>query len=216
MPTRQVHIVGLMTWDEPSAGVPTPPIYYPPGIWGPTDPRPGWGLPGPPPVISGPPGPWPSPPIHLPAPPPIISGPPGPWPSPPIHLPPTAPPGAHPMPPIYYPPGIWGPTDPRPGLGPVPPQPGIGGPPGPWPSPPIHLPPQQPPSGGTPLPPAAGVPIDGKLVWIPGYGWTFIPAGAGAPAPPDGPTVPPQPPTGPPQPPGVTNPIQPTVPEPKK
>lgn len=45
----------------------------PPGIWGPTDPRPtppiaeppgGWG--GQPPGIWGPPGPWPTPPIHLP------------------------------------------------------------------------------------------------------------------------------------------------------
>lgn len=35
---------------------PTPPIYYPPGIWGPNDPRPGWGLP---PAGPGrPPGTW--------------------------------------------------------------------------------------------------------------------------------------------------------------
>lgn len=42
----------------------------PPGIWGPTDPRPGWGLPGQPPGIWG--GgnePFPTPPIHIPRPP---------------------------------------------------------------------------------------------------------------------------------------------------
>ena len=41
----------------------------PPGIWGPTDPRPGYGLPGEPPVIWGPGDPRPTPPIHIPKPP---------------------------------------------------------------------------------------------------------------------------------------------------
>ena len=35
MPTRQVTIIGLMTWDD-SSEPPKPPL----GIWGPTDPRP--------------------------------------------------------------------------------------------------------------------------------------------------------------------------------
>ena len=51
MPTKQVIITGTMTWaEEPgdSGGRPEHPIYYPPGIWGPNDPRPGWGLPKPP------------------------------------------------------------------------------------------------------------------------------------------------------------------------
>ena len=34
---------------------PEHPIFYPPGIWGPTDPRPGWGLPGPQPPFPQPP-----------------------------------------------------------------------------------------------------------------------------------------------------------------
>jgi len=69
----------------------TPPIYYPPGIWGPTDPRPT------PPIAPGgpPPGIWPppgvvTPPIYLPQPPtqpPVI------WPSPPGGI---APPGGYP------------------------------------------------------------------------------------------------------------------------
>ena len=41
----------------------------PPGIWGPNDPRPGWGLPGQPPGIWGPNDPRPSHPIVIPKPP---------------------------------------------------------------------------------------------------------------------------------------------------
>jgi hypothetical protein len=95
-------------------GFPSHPIYQPPGIWGPTDPRPGWGLPGgpPPTVWPGPGRPdqglppggvgiWPSP-GHpdqgLPGPQPI--------PTPPIYLPPGTLPG-HPENPIYIPPSIW-------------------------------------------------------------------------------------------------------------
>lgn len=126
------------------------------------------GQPQPPPGIWGPPGPWPTPPIHLPPvtpgqPPLGIWGPPGPWPTPPIHLPPGqpplgiwGPPGPWPTPPIHLPPG-------GPGLPPL----GIWGPPGPWPTPPIYLPP------GSEIPP----PEEGKMyvvINIPGYGWKII------------------------------------------
>lgn len=107
-----------------------------------------------------------------------------PFPTPPIHLGPGGgnPPGIWgggnvpmPSPPIYLPPnlgggggtGIWGPNDPRPSN----PISGIPGLPG-------YEPPQGGgghPGGGTPLPPAVNVPIDGKLVFVPGYGWMFIP-----------------------------------------
>jgi hypothetical protein len=98
MATKQVLIVGTMTWDEgaDSGNVPAHPIVLPPaqppGIWG------------------GAPLPVPTPPIYYP---PVF----------PAH--PIAPPGSGnvPMPPIYYPPvfpahpiappgpplGIWGP-----------------------------------------------------------------------------------------------------------
>lgn len=105
---------------------PQPPL----GIWGPTDPRPGTGFPGPqpqPPGIWGPNDPRPSNPIagmgpggNFPGQPPLgIWGPTDPRPG-------TGFPGPQPMPtpPIYIPPegsppplGIWGPTDPRPGWG---------------------------------------------------------------------------------------------------
>lgn len=92
-------------------GVPTHPIYYPPGIWGPTDPRPGWGLPGPQP----PAGAHPEHPIYYP---PGIWGPndprpgwglPGDQPHPehPIvipPMPPEPPSDAHPEHPIVLPP----------------------------------------------------------------------------------------------------------------
>ena len=170
MPTRQVTIQGVMTWDEGGTG-----------IWGPTDPRPGYGLPEPPPRIWG--GgnvPMPTPPIHL-GPGGEVGGPPGIWgptdprpgyglpgqppriwgggnvpmPTPPIHLGPGGEVGG--------PPGIWGPTDPRPGYG---------------------LPGGQP-GGGSVSPPAAGVPIHGSMTWVPGYGYVFVPDGA-KPEPPDG------------------------------
>lgn len=61
----------------PGSGLPTPPIPIypggtpnPPGTWGPTDPRPGWGLPGGGGEgIWGPNDPRPTPPIHIPRPP---------------------------------------------------------------------------------------------------------------------------------------------------
>lgn len=96
MPSKQVTIQGVMTWEgsEEGGGVPTHPIYYPPGIWGgsgslppfPAHPiAPGGGT-----GIWGPGSPMPTPPIHLPPtgqPPGIWGG--GPFPTPPIHLPPT-------------------------------------------------------------------------------------------------------------------------------
>ena len=81
-------------------GRPEPPL----GIWGPTDPRPGYGLPGQPPGIWGGGGvPMPTPPIYLPPvnpgePPLVIWGPGDPRPTPPIHLP-GPPPDAGPTPP---------------------------------------------------------------------------------------------------------------------
>lgn len=149
MPTAPVTIVGTMTWEES----PTQPPTQPPGIW-------------------GPPGPWPNPPISFPPgwiggvppnqpptqPPPGIWGPPGPWINNPIYL------------------WWWYLTGAKP--------PVIWGPPGPWPTPPINFPPGWiggnppafPPPGGSTLPPAVNVPIDGKIMWIPGVGWVFIPA----------------------------------------
>ena len=154
MPTRQVTIQGVMTWDEPAS--------VPPGIWGPTDPRP-------------------TPPIHIPSPPLGIWGPGDPRPTPPIHLGPGGEIGGPPViggGPIY-PPGIWGPTDPRPGYGLPGPPLVIWGPPGPWPTPPIHLPPDRPGGGGSVQPPAAGVPIHGTMTFVPGYGYVFMPDAVG-------------------------------------
>lgn len=133
-------------------GTPTHPIYYPPEISGPPGPWPSPpiagipGLPGYQPP-SQPPGgggqpPVPTHPIYYP---PEMSGPPGPWPSPPI----AGIPGL----PGYNPPG----GQPPGGGGGQPP--GIWGPPGPWPSPPIAgipgLPGYQPPGG---QPPGGGEP----------------------------------------------------------
>ena len=166
---HQPTLAWIVPVDSPGGGRPEHPIHYPPGIWGPTDPRPGWGLPKPePPVIiwGGGNTPFPAPPIYLPPqtpgqPPVIIWGPPGPWPTPPIHIPIVpAPPGiwgpypGFPTPPIHLPPShiIWGganepfPTPPiyLPPAGPGRPPLIIWGPPGPWPSPPIYIPVQPP------------------------------------------------------------------------
>lgn len=90
----------------PSPGRPEHPIFYPPGIWGPTDPRPGWGLPGQPPGIwGGANEPFPTPPIVIipptePGKPPlVIWGPGDPRPTPPIELPGggNPPPGGEPV-----------------------------------------------------------------------------------------------------------------------
>ena len=180
MPSKQVTIQGVMTWEEggplgiwgggnvpmpspPIANVPGAPGYQPqpPGIWGPNDPRP-------------------TPPINLPPwypgqPPGIWGGGNVPMPSPPIANAPGVP-GYNPNPP-----GIWGPTDPRPGWGLPGTPPGVWGPPGPWPTPPIHLPPgwnPGGPDGPSVTPPAANVPIHGTLTWTEDRGWTFVPDGA--------------------------------------
>ena len=150
-------------YSPPWAQVPGGGGGQPPGIWGPTDPRPtnpiaGWD-PG-----SGtfPPGRPPGVPTHpvynppypdnsLPGQQPGIWGPTDPRPTPPIYIPPA---GAEP------PLGIWGPTDPRPGLGPVAPQP--------HPEHPIVLPPDLPPT--TP----EGGRIEWKTAWTPVTGWIVV------------------------------------------
>ena len=140
----------------------------PPGIWGPTDPRPGWGLPGDQPGIWGPNDPRPG------------YGPVGPQPG-----------GPRPEHPIFYPPGIWGPNDPRPGWGLPGNQPGVGAPvfptnpiviyPGGDPNPPQTPPgaptaPTAPPQLGA-ISPETNVPGAGT-VWMlgmfPGYGWLWV------------------------------------------
>lgn len=169
MPTKQVVITGTMTWaEEPgdSGARPEHPIYYPPGIWGPTDPRPGYGLPGPPPGFWGPNDPRPD--NSLPGQPPGYWG--GgnvPMPTPPIHLGPgggTGIWGPNDPRPGYglpgQPPGIWGPNDPRPGYGPVGPQPPF-------------------PGGGSPGDSLPTPPDDSNpayiIKWNPKYGWVLIP-----------------------------------------
>jgi len=162
MAGRPVVIIGELYDPSLSVGYPLPPAGAggaPPGIW-------------------GPPGPWPSPPIHLPPAqppgiwppagvvtppiyyPPVISGPPGPWPTPPIHLPPAggggAPPGIWPpagvvSPPIYYPPEIWPQPPAKPPLG------IWGGGNVPMPTPPIYIPP----AGGGGQPPGIWGPLPG-------------------------------------------------------
>ena len=111
-----------------TVSAPEPPT-DPPGIWGPTDPRPtppivippNWisdGVPSHPIVL---PPPRPAHPIVIP-PDAIAPGvpthpivlPPPPHPAHPIVIPPGALAPGVPTHPIYLPPGIWGPTDPRP------------------------------------------------------------------------------------------------------
>jgi hypothetical protein len=177
MPQYLCLVTVLSNVDSP---IPNP---NPPGIWGPTDPRPT-------PPIAQPPGGWggrprpPGVPTH-----PIYNPPypdqglPGNQPYPDQGLPGNQPypdqglPGQQPRPdqglppfpshPIFIPPaggqpplGIWGPTDPRPGYGL----------PGPQPRPehPIVLPPDLPPT--TP----EGGPIDWKVAWTPVTGWIVV------------------------------------------
>jgi hypothetical protein len=124
------QLVLVNAWVPERGEAPEPPL----GIWGPTDPRPGWGLPEQPPGIWG--GgnvPMPTPPIYFPPSggggqpgvpthpiynPPGIWGPNDPRPSQPIYFPDRPGSGGGqpgvPTHPIYNPPGIWGPTDPRP------------------------------------------------------------------------------------------------------
>ena len=129
MPSVPVTIVGVMTWSGESGGdrpplqiwgggnmpVVTPPIYYPgspahPIV--PGQPPQIWGGPYFPPVVSGPPGPWPTPPIYMP---PAGGGSPPlgmwgggnvPYPTPPIYFPPS-PPENPPEPPASNGGGSW-------------------------------------------------------------------------------------------------------------
>jgi hypothetical protein len=160
--------------NRPDNTLPVPQPPQPPlGIWGPTDPRPGWGLPGSQPhPDQGLPGNQPYPDQGLPGNQPYpdqgLPRPPG-RPTHPIYNPPYPSQGLPPFPsnPIYIPPsgaqpplGIWGPTDPRPGYG----LPGDQ----PKPSHPIVLPPDLPeetPEGGK---------IDWKTAWTPVTGWVVI------------------------------------------
>ena len=157
--------------DRPPGSV-MPPIYYPPSIWGPTDPRPSHPIaPGGPPlgIWGGAPPPYPAHPIAPGGPPPTAT--------PPIYYPPSV--GGGPV----YPPSIWGPTDPRPSHPIVLPpyEPGgppviIWGPTDPRPSHPIVInpplpPPPDPPEGGKPPPP------EGGWGFHPEYGWGYFPGG---------------------------------------
>ena len=91
--------VGSGPYPDNTLPMPQPPSQGgPPGIWGPTDPRPGYGLPGS----------QPRPDNTLPGQQPGIWGPNDPRPTPPIYIPPEG--GQPPL-------GIWGPTDPRHGTG---------------------------------------------------------------------------------------------------
>lgn len=133
--------------------MPQPPL----GIWGPTDPRPGYGLPGSQPrPDQGLPGNQPYPDHGLP----------GQQPRPDHGLPPF------PSHPIYFPPegaqpplGIWGPNDPRPGYGLPGPQP--------HPEHPIVIPPGLPPT----IPGEGGGPerkMEWKTAWTAETGWVVI------------------------------------------
>jgi hypothetical protein len=137
MPTRQVTIHGVMTWEDPypsqGPGFPTPPIYLPPPVWGgapppipthpifyPPYPSQGPGFPTHPIAPGGPPlGIWGGAPIgpNPPYPDQGLPGqPPGIWPSPgqpthPIYNPPYPSQGpgfpTHPIAPGGPPPQIW-------------------------------------------------------------------------------------------------------------
>lgn len=136
---------------RPQPPINLPPGYpgQPPGIWGPTDPRPGWGLPDGGQGGGSPPGIW---------------GPNDPRPSPPIYLPPVQP-GEPPL-------VIWGPGDPRP-------------------QPPIHLPPAPPDVNEDGVKPP---PEDGGWGYHPEYGWGYFPPQSDKPQPGDpGQTPPPSP-----------------------
>jgi len=100
----KMNIYGLSVGGGPIVPPDEVPPGQPPGIWGPTDPRPTPPIHMPqPPGIWGPTDPRPTPPIHLPPvhpgdPPLVIWGPNDPRPTPPIYLPP-APPDVSPAPP---------------------------------------------------------------------------------------------------------------------
>lgn len=153
MPSRQVTIQGVLTWDD--AGV-APPLFptHPIAPGGTTPP---WGIPLPPIAGQGPgfpthpiaPG-GTTPPWGIPLPPGI-------WPSP-GHP-------AHPIAPGGPPPGTWG---------------GSGQP---FPTPPIFLPPDQPEGGlGIVMPPVAAPPGT-NWAWVPYYGWVLVPESQPGPEP---------------------------------
>jgi hypothetical protein len=161
----------IVPLDAGGGGMPSHPIYMPPGVW-PQPPSGGGGTPSHP--IYSPPGVWPSPPVHVGGG-PMPGQPPGIWGG---GLPPHV--GGGPMP--GQPPGIWGGgMPPHVGGGPMPGQPPhvSTGPivpaPGPGlPSQPIYVPPSIWPT--PPPPPSQG---DHILMWWPGVGWIWVPAPEG-------------------------------------
>ena len=165
MPVLDVTIVGKMMLPEVGGGPVYPPgSGSPPGIWGPTDPRPSHPivLPIPPDGLA--PG-LPAHPIYLPV-----------FPAHPIVIPPGAIAPGVPAHPIYLPPGIWGPTDPQPGP-PIyiPPDlvaPGV-------PAHPIYLPP-------TIWPPGGGIDVPGHPIVLPPGPVEPPPGGGDKPPPPGG------------------------------
>jgi hypothetical protein len=173
--------MAMLVWLIPvnaPGGEPTPPIYYPPGIWPPGFPTHPIAPGGPPPGIWPGPG-YPAHPIAPGGPPPVI------WPGP-----------GYPAPPIYYPPYPSQPPFPTPpiNIGGPPPW-GIPLPPGIWPSPgyPAHpIAPGGPPPSVWPGPgrPDQGLPgaqpgVDNPVnrppsesgnwtqVYLPGVGWVW-------------------------------------------
>ena len=162
MPTFRIT-GGTLTGEAVDSGShPEHPIFYPPGIWGPTDPRPSH------PIVIIPPDAVapgvPTHPIYIPV-----------YPAHPIVIPPGSVAPGVPTHPIYLPPGIWGPNDPRP-------TPPIVIPPGAidgvHPEHPIYLPvyPEHP----IVLPPEDKPPGTSSWQWI--YtreGWALLPPGGG-------------------------------------
>jgi len=138
MAGRKVVIVGEVYDPELVPGLPLPPVEgKPPGIWGPTDPRP-------------------TPPIYIPVPPPPESGlkPEHPiyipvYPAHPIVIPVPPEPGGEPQPPVVWPPLPGGvpPVGGYPGF-PAPPLEIWGGGNVPYPTPPIYIPIAPPEAGG--------------------------------------------------------------------
>ena len=144
----------------------------PPGIWGPTDPRPT------PPIVVPPGGAYPQPPLGIwgptdprPTNPIAGMGPGGNFPQPPLGI--WGPTDPRPTPPIYIPPegsppplGIWGPPDMPPGFWGGGMGPGVK--PQPRPEHPIVIPPDLPPT--TP----EGGKIEWKTAWTPQTGWIVV------------------------------------------
>lgn len=181
MPSRQVTIQGVMTWDEP---VPAHPIVIPPGSIAPGVPTHPIVLPPPipaHPIIIPPDAISPGVPAH-----PIVLPPY--YPAHPIIIPPDAISPGVPAHPIYIPDpplGIWGGGNVPMPTPPIHIPPGIWGPGSGFPTPPINLPPPvNLPPGGAPVPPAVGVSVPGNMVFVENLGWIFIPDSvAGGPKP---------------------------------